>query len=206
MTSIKSRLRELRENFYLSSLEEQDPEGAVSPAEVQATPSQEVPLQEVPPGSTPPDAQGDFIDPEGYTRNQEGEFTDNGAYGGYGIGNEEPQHTAKELGRIYELNKIYYRLYTINKILNNIPDPKISEIREMVSEAFDMFRMISNNVVTYKDMLDDVILKYYAFIGRVVLTLEKYFKITSESDKDVKYFDREGGISDSGKDQKTDGR
>ena len=80
MTSIKRRLQELRESYYLSSLEEQDPEGEAVPQEV---PQEEVPAEkEPPPGSSPPDENGDFIDPQGMTRNVDGEFVPETEYGG----------------------------------------------------------------------------------------------------------------------------
>jgi hypothetical protein len=100
-----------------------------------------------------------------------------------------PIKSAKELGRIYELNKIYTRLYTIHKILSNTSDSKLQTLREMTSEAFEIFRLILNNIRSYVNIIDDIILKYYEFLGELVKLLDIYFKANSEKDNNVKSTD-----------------
>ena len=93
--------------------------------------------------------------------------------------------TSSELGRIYELNKLYTRLYTVHSLLRNTSDPKLINVKQLVGETFDIFKLILNNIPSYKDKIDDVILTYYDFISNLVITLDKYYKEKSVKEREA---------------------
>jgi len=162
---ILDRFKQLEENFYLDSMSDSDTD-----LTEQAEPEEEQQAEQMADQQL---AQGgaEGMDPgmgaEGMG-GMEGE-------GGFGMEEEEIK-TSTELGRIYELNKIYYRLYVINKFLKNTSDEKLQKVKKMVGEAFDIYRLVLNNIKSYKEEIDDIILKYYKFISHLVLALEDYYK------------------------------
>jgi hypothetical protein len=163
---ILNKFKTLEENFYLDSMTESD-----SDLMEQADEEVEAPEQPAPQGADPamadPAMGGGMEGMEG----MEGE-------GGMGMGMEEEIKTPTELGRVYELNKIYYRLYVINKHLKNTSDERLQKLKKMVSQAFDIYRLILNNIKSYKDKVDEVILQFYEFISNVVIQLNEYYKRT----------------------------
>lgn len=178
MYNIFDRFRQIEENFYLDSmtdtdqnLTEQSPEEGEEQVDKpqQAQPQPQVQQQIPPEQLQQPDPNAAFNDPYG---GQDPSMID----GMDPYGQPVEIKTSTELGRIYELNKIYYRLYTINKFLKNVSDEKLQSIKKMVSEAFDIYRLILNNIDSYKDKVDDIILKYYEFISNLVLIIDDYYK------------------------------
>jgi hypothetical protein len=177
--SIIDRFHQLEENFYLDSMSESDldlTEQAEEGEEQEKSPDlQGTSVNAV--QQSPTDAalaggggEGGMDDAAMGMEGEEGGFGEEGQFG------EEEVKDPTELGRIYELNKIYTRLYVINKFLKNTSDEKLQKIKKMVSEAFDIFRLILNNIKSYKEKIDDIILQYYEFISHLVLQLEAYYK------------------------------
>ncbi len=97
---------------------------------------------------------------------------------GMGIPGMEPEEpkTAGQLGRIYELKKIYTRLTAIESYLGNESAQNLTEIRTYVSQAIELFEVISANFDSYKDKLDEIIIIYYQFILEVYNEVRDYFK------------------------------
>lgn len=97
---------------------------------------------------------------------------------GMGIPGMEPEEpkTAGQLGRIYELKKIYARLTSIESYLGNESSPELLEIRNLVSKAIELFEVVSSNFDSYKDRLDEIIITYYKFIMEVYKEVENYFR------------------------------
>jgi len=208
--SIKDRLKTLRENYYLQSLTEQDPEFA----------GMQMQQPQMIPGADMANASGGLppVDPAaagpGMIPNQMSAGDPNmmGQDPTMGMGGDmsgmsgmmpgtpgyEPIKTAKELGRIYELNKIYTRLYVIHKILSSVSDTKLQNIRDMTSEVFEIYRLVLNNIKSYMGIIDDVILLYYQYLNELIRILDIYFKANSEKKEDVKSNNRESRLSDSG--------
>jgi hypothetical protein len=181
MKNFLTRSNELKEHYYLDSLHEADDEAG---EEVEEAPPEE---EEVPEGEQmQPEvgAEGEAIPGEEGTMDpgMGGDPAMGG--GGFGEMSGEEIKTPSELGRIYELNKIYDRLYLINKFLENNPDHKLIKLRKMVGESFSIFRLVLNNLPSFKDKIDEVILVYYQFISSVVLMLEKYMKKKSSKQKE----------------------
>jgi len=171
--NIVSSFPELRENYYLDSMiESEDDSLKEAPAEPEP-PAPEAPID--PSAGAMPALPGG--DPSMGGDPAMGGFGGDPSMGGGigGFGETEEIKTPTELGRIYELNKIYYRMFTIHKILRNNPDKDLDELKKMTSEAFDIYRLILNNIKSYKDQVDNIILTYYEFIGRLILILKKYY-------------------------------
>jgi hypothetical protein len=99
---------------------------------------------------------------------------------GMGMEPEEPK-TAGQLGRIYELKKIYSRLTSIESYLGNESTPELLEIRNLVSKSIELFEIISSNFDSYKEKLDDIIITYYKFILEVYKEVTNYFKKEARS-------------------------
>lgn len=99
---------------------------------------------------------------------------DMGGMGDIG-GQEEEEKTAGEIGRIYELKKIYSRLTSIESYLGNESDQELLEIRNYVSKGIELFEIISANFNSYKDKLDEIIVTYYKFLMEVYDTVKKYY-------------------------------
>lgn len=94
--------------------------------------------------------------------------------GGLGIPEEEPKEP-KELGRIYELKKIYTRLTSIESYLSNSSDESLIKLRNYVSRAIELFKLIVDNMDSYKDRIDDIIVTYYKFLDLVYSLLKQYY-------------------------------
>jgi len=108
---------------------------------------------------------------------------DTGMDTGMGMGEQEEEKTAGELGRIYELKKIYARLTSIESYLSNESSETLSEIRTYVSQSIELFEIISSNFNSYKDKLDDIIVMYYKFIKETYNQVRDYFKKESKESK-----------------------
>jgi hypothetical protein len=100
-----------------------------------------------------------------------------------GMEQEEPK-TSGELGRIYELKKIYARLTSIESYLGNESSQELLEIRNLVSKSIELFEVISANFDSYKDKLDEIIVTYYKFIMEVYTEVKNYFKKEAKSSGD----------------------
>lgn len=97
-----------------------------------------------------------------------------------GMEPEEPK-TAGQLGRIYELKKIYSRLTSIESYLGNESATELLEIRNLVSKAIELFEIVSSNFDSYKDKLDEIIITYYQFIMEVYKEVKNYFEKEANS-------------------------
>lgn len=95
-----------------------------------------------------------------------------------------PAPTPKNLGRLYELNKIYYTLKTLDVFLLKLPEVDVIKLRNVSSEALDIFKVIVDNLQVYveKEMIDDIIISYYKFIKRLMWVIEKFYREKKRDD------------------------
>lgn len=96
------------------------------------------------------------------------------------MGMEEEEKSPHELGRIYELKKIYARLTSIEGYLSAEADPELSEIRRFVSQSIELFEIVASNIDSYKDKMDEIIISYYKFLKEVYFKIKGYYKTKSE--------------------------
>jgi hypothetical protein len=108
-----------------------------------------------------------------------------------GMGGMDPNmgmggFTSSEIGRIYELKKIYSRLMTIEAFLGEETNEDMIKLRSYVSKAIDLFETLIANIQAYKDQLDEIIVNYYKFVQQVFSEIRTYYKAKSLKDKEVK--------------------
>ena len=94
---------------------------------------------------------------------------------GLGIPEEEPKEP-KELGRIYELKKIYTRLVSIESYLSTSSDETLIKLRNYVSRAIELFQLLISNIDSYTDKIDNIIITFYKFLELVYNLLKQYYK------------------------------
>lgn len=94
--------------------------------------------------------------------------------GGMGFGMEP--RSATELGKIYELKKIYNRLASIESYLATEASEDLQKIRGYVAQAIEMFEIIASNLYAYKDRMDEIIVIYYKFLLEVYDLVRTYYK------------------------------
>ena len=107
-----------------------------------------------------------------------------GMEGGMGMEQEDPAaaKTPSELGRIYELKKIYTRLTTIESYLSESSEPELLRMRLLVSKSIELFEILASNIPIYKPpkapkgRLDEIIIMYYKFLKQVYESVAKYYK------------------------------
>jgi hypothetical protein len=90
-------------------------------------------------------------------------------------GQQEEELTSSELGRIYELKKIYSRLTSVESFLSRTTDQEMLEIRKMVSQSINLFELVISNISQFKQNIDEIIVTYYEFLDKTYSSMKKYF-------------------------------
>lgn len=93
---------------------------------------------------------------------------------------EEEKLTLNQLGRVYELKRIYSRLSSVESFLTRNTDDTILEVRKMVSQSIDLFELVISNFDQYKEKIDEIIVTYYEFLNVVYDSIKKHFASTTE--------------------------
>lgn len=88
----------------------------------------------------------------------------------------EPSKTFTAVGRAYKLKNIYQILDNISRLLHISSDTKLQELYKEVDTAFDLFRLVVNNLKIYKDKVDDLIVLYYALLKDICVKIEDIYK------------------------------
>jgi len=113
-----------------------------------------------------------------------GGMQDPSMMGGMG---EEQDKTPKQIGRTYELKKIYSRLLSIQSYLSFTSDVVLQKLRKYVTEAIELFEVLVSNIDSFlhhDDIIDEIIVIYYDFLGEVYNILHKYYE-KKKSEKDT---------------------
>ena len=93
-----------------------------------------------------------------------------------GMGMQTGPADTFEVGRIYELKKIYSRLVSMQSYLSGTTDVNLINLRNYVSNTMDLFRTLISNIALYKDKLDEIIVTFYKVVDNVYVILSKYYK------------------------------
>ena len=96
-----------------------------------------------------------------------------------GMENMEPL-TSSQIGRVYELKKIYTRLSSVETMLSRTTDTQMLEVRKLVGRSIDLFEVVISNFPQFKDKVDEIIVTYYEFLDSVYGSLKKYFSEMSK--------------------------
>lgn len=89
---------------------------------------------------------------------------------------EESELTITEIGKVYELKKIYSRLISVESYLSDSSDLILLKLRNYVSQSIELFELLIVNINSFKDQLDEIIIIYYEFIEMVYGLLDRYYK------------------------------
>lgn len=108
---------------------------------------------------------------------------DPGMDGDMGMMPDEEVKDPSELGRVFELKKIYNRLTTIESYLNYSSDSVLLKLRNYVSKSIELFEVLSSNIKSYQDKMDSIIVTYYKFISVIYAILKKYMAKKHEEEK-----------------------
>lgn len=100
------------------------------------------------------------------------------------FGAGEPK-SAQQLGRIYELKKIYSRLLSVEQHLSFSADTVFLKLRNLVSEAIELFEFLISNIDAFKDRIDSIIIVYYEFLKTIYLILQRYYDMKEEESKNI---------------------
>lgn len=90
-------------------------------------------------------------------------------------GQEEPK-TPGELGRTYEMKKIYARLVAMNEYLAEENSAKILKTKQTIGRAIDLFAVIGANPNSYKDKIDEIIVSYYKFLEAAYKKIKTFYR------------------------------
>lgn len=94
---------------------------------------------------------------------------------GGGMPGMPPEMTSSQLGRVFELKKIYARLTAIESFLARSINQSMLTLRKYVAQAIDLFEIVISNMPQYQDKLDDIIVTFYKFLQYVYESIRKYF-------------------------------
>ena len=89
---------------------------------------------------------------------------------------EEPPKDPTELGRTYEMKKIYSRLIAMNQYLADEMSPKMFKTKQNIGKSIDLFSIIGANPESYKDRIDEIIVDYYKFLEAVYKKVRSYYR------------------------------
>jgi len=117
-----------------------------------------------------------------------------GGYGqdmsGMGMGSNvdpmtgEPKKTSEEVGKIFELKKIYSRLLAIESQLSFSSDIILLKVRKFITQSIELFETLISNIDAFKDEIDSIIIMYYEFLEEVYGIMKRYYKIKDREDKE----------------------
>jgi len=94
-----------------------------------------------------------------------------------GPGAEQPPIN---VGRMYELKKIYSRLVSLESYLSFESVPQLLEIRSTVVQAIELFELVASNLETFKEQVDEIIVLYYKFIKEIYQAVKEQYQLAAE--------------------------
>lgn len=113
---------------------------------------------------------------EGGTETGKENMPDEPAPTSKGKSEENEEYSSTEIGRVYELKKIYSRLISIEGYLNVSNDEELMKLRNYTIQAIDLFKTLVYNLDKFMDEVDDIIVYYYNFLLKIYETIRKRLK------------------------------
>lgn len=127
------------------------------------------------------DNAGGMADPSGGMGGDPNAMGDPSGGMGMGMGGDAPK-TSEEIGRIFELKKIYSRMLAIEQHLSFSPDEILIKLRKYVTDAIELFETLISNIDSFKEQIDEIIVIFYKFLENVYTIMKKYYKIKKRED------------------------
>ena len=157
-------------------MEEEDPElNNEKLTKEQQEDEEEAPPEEAPPEEAPPEGVVPGMEPGM-----------DPAMGGI-PGMEDPKEqklSANQIGRVYELKKIYTRLLSLESYLLRFSDDDvIIKLRKSVGESINLYEVVISNFEQYKDDIDNIIIQFYKFLDTSYEALNIHFKKLQNKEK-----------------------
>ena len=121
---------------------------------------------------------------------QAGGMIDPNAMGGMGMDQSYEVNMPtndEQIGRIFELKKIYERLLSLDSYLSFSADPILIKLRTFTSDAVDLFEVVISNIMKFQDKVDEIIVIYYKFLNLIYNVIKVYFKRRDEKDQNEEY-------------------
>jgi hypothetical protein len=88
---------------------------------------------------------------------------------------QEEELTANQIGRVYEMKKIYSRLIAVESLISRTTDDNMLEMRKLVSQGIDLFEVVISNYDKFKENIDEIIVTYYDFLLGVYKEIKTYY-------------------------------
>ena len=85
--------------------------------------------------------------------------------GGMGAG---PTTVFTAIGRAYKLKQVFHDLIRIKSYLRDSSDSELQSLYKDVNTAFDLFKVVVDNLKIYKDQVDNLIIMYFELIKMLV--------------------------------------
>lgn len=95
----------------------------------------------------------------------------------------QPIKTAEQVGKIFELKKIYSRLLAIQSQLSFSSDITLLKLRKFISNAIELFETLISNIDAFQNDIDDIIVMFYEFLEQTYEIMKKYYKIQHQKEK-----------------------
>jgi hypothetical protein len=90
-----------------------------------------------------------------------------------------------EIGRIYELKKIFARLISLETFLSSTTDEVLVRLSSYVRESTELFKLVIDNIDSFMDEIDNIIILFYEFLKVSYKLLHLYYnKLKKDSDSD----------------------
>ena len=86
------------------------------------------------------------------------------------------------IGRAYKLKDIFEKLFKIKSYLRDCANTDLESLYKDATVAFDMFKLVINNLKIYKEKVDELIVMYYELIK---IMLEKIKNTLNESEQSI---------------------
>jgi hypothetical protein len=96
----------------------------------------------------------------------------------------ETKKTSEQVGRIFELKKVYSRLLAIESQLSFSSDVILLKLRKLVSDAIELFELLISNIDAYQDEIDEIIVMYYDFLQEIYEIMKTYYKNKQAKEKE----------------------
>lgn len=91
---------------------------------------------------------------------------------------------SEQLGRTFELKKIYNRLIAIETYLSFSTEPILLKIEQYVSKSIELFELVMTNIQMYLTKIDDILVTYYKFLEKVYDVIKQYYALKKEKEED----------------------
>ena len=94
--------------------------------------------------------------------------------------------TPEEIGKVFEMKKILYRLIALQSYLSDFADDELYKIRSYIAEAIELFLVISKNIEIFKEDFNDIIVLYYKFLKAAYFQIRRHIEEKHEREKEVR--------------------